>query len=253
MNEAKCFACLPTQTLKALRLTLTANLAETKPTEIPGLVYWISAPQQTGFSDGDKIPALTDFSGNGVQSTQSDEAMQCEYRADGGNGRPGIWMDGPVVGYETDLTVTGDYTLFMVCWGTTSNERKRIVQSSGVNWLVSPYRSPGEPARHCFYAEGWVSGGNVAGAPVIDQEVVLLRAVSDTSGPSSHFFVNGQDYTTDPTPVVDPGQIMLGGVGSFTEPTRAMLFELLIYDRLLSVDEINTVEGWLSTLHEIGG
>lgn len=108
---------------------------EALPTDIPNLKFWYDISQLTGLVDGNKIPTLVDYSGNGIDITNAVDASRGVYKENIQNGKPALQCANAnhYVGVKADWNWMhqGDNTLFLV-WGTTvDNATGTLFDSAG--------------------------------------------------------------------------------------------------------------------------
>lgn len=212
-----------------------------------GLQLWLDATDgSTVFQDffGDDVSTDGDFavswhdkSPNEFEAFTADGAGDPIYVADGINGLPSIRFSGE---FADGMVIDGfdlqrPYTAFIAnqYWGDT---RGRTLQSQDINWLLGLWAG-----RVGHFAEGWVNSNQ------FDAEVGRPY-VADAIGTEteSRFFVNGVDWTQNSSPVGVPGQLAIGGAGSFSgEVSDADVSEIIIYDRVLSDDELGAMRSFL--------
>ena len=90
-----------------------------------------------------------------------------------------------------------------------------------------------------FYSNGWVRNTGTD----FGQEVVSV-VTNDTT--STHWYVNGQDWTQDPTQTAGaPGRLALGGGnGRNYDPVYCQVSEVIVYDHALSESERQAIESY---------
>lgn len=215
-----------------------------------GLQLWLDATDDTTVFDGGQKPGDGDFvdswldkSGNDYEAIVPDIAGIPTYTTDGINGLPSVrftgeFADGMII---DEFSLERPYTAFVVnqYWG--SDFRGRTLQSQDINWLLGLWAG-----RFGHYAEGWVN------SPQPDADIERPYVV-DAIGTETESFlaVNGTDWTTNSSPVGVPGGLAIAGAGSFPgEVSDADVSEIIIYDRVLSDNELASVRTHLFEKYE---
>ena len=231
----------------ALLLSPSIALAQDLPVT-DGLQLWLDATDESTVfqdffgedpaADGDFAVLWTDKSPNGFEAFTADGAGDPIYVSDGINSLPAIrfageFADGMVI---DGLELQRPYTAFIAnqYWG--EDFRGRTLQSQDINWLLGLWAG-----RVGHFADGWVNSNQ------FDAET-NRPYVADATGTEteSTFYVNGVDYTQNSSPVGVPGTLAIGGAGSFPgEVSDADVSEIIIYDRVLSDDELGAMRTFL--------
>jgi hypothetical protein len=218
------------------------------PTSIANLQMWLDGDDtQTLYSsypstlagNGDSIERWVDKSGQGNDAVQMVSAQQPtrltvsyndEYRST-------VYM-GDGVGMLTSCDISSaPYTIFCVYNRKFANsENSRAIQGQVNNWLLGPYNYG-----HRHYAGGWVT--NAGAEPLTYLEYGIATAKND--GSDSTFYLNGVDDTDSSTPVSAPGVIAMGNAGLYNQPLKGDLSEVIVYDRALADEELDSIHGYL--------
>ncbi len=235
---------------------LSAMLGATMAADVPvtdGLLLWLDATDPatlfqdidmtTPAGDGDPVALWLDKSGNGFHATQADDFLRPTWESDVMNGQAAVrfdGLDGDGMAINEDLFLVRPYTVFIVneYWGDV---RGRTLQGLDSNWLHGLWSG-----RISSYAGGFIGPNATA--------EVDTPYVEDTTGSfdGSSMFANGLDMTTNPTPLGEPGRLGFGSVGQFpAEVSDADVSEVVIYDRVLSDDELNAVRQHLYTKYDV--
>ena len=180
--------------------------------------------------------SLIDLTSNGYNfaATSSDFATynsQTVLRLDGNVSRRAI----------TGLNITLPYTILAVSRynGLGSNRRGRTVTSNSNNWLMNHWSTN----KRTYYAEGWVSNG-VTGA---NDNNWVIGIVTGTTGDYRSYFDGTVDSAAAPAAgTAAPGTIALGGWGAYQEPSNCDIGLFMVWNRVLSQTEINTVYSLVS-------
>lgn len=239
------------QLAAALALLMTGPVFGQIP--MNGLQLWLDATDaSTVYQDiamttpagpGDSIALWTDKSGNNYHATQSDAAKTPAYDASAMNGRAAVRFtggdsDGMVI--DPGLSLARPYSVFVVnqYYGDT---RGRALQGQDTNWLHGLWN-------------GTVSsfaGGFIGGNPAADPNFVYVADTTGTPEGNSTLFVNGLESTTNATPTGAPGGLAIAGNGMFpAEVSDADVSEILVYDRVLSAEELMQVRNTLYTKYD---
>jgi hypothetical protein len=91
--------------------------AEFNPSDYGTVLAWFSLRKETGFSDGDSIGTLTDFSSQGKDLSQGTTAAKPLFKTSIVNGHPAMLMDGVDDFLLASSSVGTDYkTVFVVAY-----------------------------------------------------------------------------------------------------------------------------------------
>lgn len=118
----------------------------------------------------------------------------------------------------------------------TGGSRQRVLTSVNNNWLLG-YWSGGKQQA---YFEGWLT--NTPGQPPADDGFYIYSGTSD--GTIANVYENSSQVLTSANGVAGPDGLALNG-GGYYELSDADIYEVLIYDRVLSDDNRNYAEGLL--------
>lgn len=166
-----------------------------------------------------------------------------------GNGRNGAWSgtpiwasnNGGVFRFNTSNVIL-DTTNFSSGTSTviasaryTGGTAARIVSASNNNWLLGHWSA--NVAN--YFAEGWVTA---AGAGGLDTVWRIYAGTADVSGDSYSFYING-NLDTGPSSAgsAGPNALRLGGSGLYGETSNGEVGFVMIYTRVLPLDEIQTI------------
>ena len=209
-----------------------------------GLVLWLDAADgSTLFQDdnmsepaviGGEVVAWADKSGSDFHATALFDGPTFEPGAVGGQN--GLLFDGGEFGaglaVDPGLEVLRPYSVFITQQNISGG---RTLQSATANWLHGSWG-----VSFTKFANGFV--GSVPaemGLPVV------IDATGSVEGDST-FFINNLDATNDPSPTGSPGQLALGSAGMFAnEAANALVSEVVVYDRVLSGEELGSVREYL--------
>jgi predicted GH43/DUF377 family glycosyl hydrolase len=222
---------------------------------ISGLIRWYSADTLT-LADNSPVSTWADRSGNGADLTAAGAARPTliQSRLDG---KPGVVFSGAqklastAAGQPaTDLTVFAVVANYkrgsspqFVSWGNGSTFGFNLFGSSATD-------ANGQPPALILKRSGtW--GNNEAISSVIPGrgDPVILTGVA--SGTTTKIRIDKGNEVTDSgdSGVLDYGsgtiELALGDKGSAIAPMQGAIFEVLIFNRALTSDEIATVEAYL--------
>jgi len=178
-------------------------------------------------------PLLKDTTGNGYNVTVAGSGDFAIY-----NGQTVLRVDGTTtVRTISSLTLALPYTILSVDRynGLGSNYRGRTTTSYTTNWLMNHWSNQ----RYPYYANGWVGGNYIPESTNLWE----IGIVTGTTG-DYHCYYDGIDKTSTPTGgTTGPGTIQLGAMTGTAEPSNADFGLILIWNRVLSTTEINTLYG----------
>ena len=212
-----------------------------------GLTLWLDATDSaTVFQDffledlsepDDFVGSWADKSGNEYHAFTADGAGDPIYQADAINGLPAVRFSGEFAdGMVIDgLELQRPYTAF-IANQYYGDIRGRTLQSQDINWLLGLWAG-----NFGHFAEGWVNSPQLGAEP--NRPYVADAVGTETE---SLLVVNGVDWTVDSSPAGNPGSLAIAGAGSFpNEVSDADVSEIIIYDRVLSDDELTSVRTFL--------
>jgi hypothetical protein len=192
------------------------------------------------------VGGWADKSGNGYHATQADVNLLPSLQAGAMNGvQPGVRFngaegDGMII--DDGLSLSRPYTVFVVNqYNDVGTSRGRTLQArNGPNWLHGLWSG-----NISSYADGFI-GAN----PAADTNYTYIADTTGTPAGESTFFVNNYDFATDPNPIGEPGNLGLVGGGQFPEYSDADIAEVIVYDRVLNVEELTDLRTHLYTKYE---
>jgi len=209
-----------------------------EPTEISGLEAWYDGDDvDTITFNGSDVAQWDDKSGNNRDVAQATPAEQPLYVTNSLNGRSGLEFDGVATNLVDTFSLSQPLTYYLVgkfdtipgstfpafYFGTTSTDDARFFELSG-NWYI-------------FAGTGLSSSGG-----------------ADTN---PHYFRNEYNSTSGKI-IVDGSQVASGNVGTTgttaltigrnpntNQPLDGKIYELLIFSKILSADEIAQMDTYL--------
>lgn len=226
------------------------------PPVTDGMLLWLDATdpatvfqdvnQNTPAAVGDQVGLWLDKSGNEFHATQEDDFIQPDYAAGVMNGQAALRFSGADfdgMAIDDGLILDRPYTVFIVNQYYDDAFQGRTLQSrdEGVNWLHGLWNG-----RYGSYAEGWI-----ANAPA-DLDTVYVEDTTGTLEGDSTLFVNNLAISGNRSPVGAPGALGIAGVGTFpNEVSDADVSEILIYDRVLTVNELGQVRSFYYDKYDV--
>jgi hypothetical protein len=188
-----------------------------------GLILCIDAANPKSYPGSGT--AVYDITGNGYNGTLVNGAS---YNSANG----GVFVLDGVNDY-IDIPInlaTTNYTVFGASRYTTVSGR--IFSAKNNNWLMGHWSGTTENN----YAEGWVTGVGVGPG---DTTWRLYAATGNISGDSYNFYVNGI-LNAGPSDggAAGPNGFAIGSFGGSSEFSAAHVGLLLVYNRVLTADEI---------------
>ena len=219
------------------------------PASIPGLQLWLDASQIVGLNDGDAVATWTDLSGNGYNATQGTASARPTYQTAEQNSRAGVLADG-VDDYlaVTNPTLT-DCTLFVVGRMSASTDAYNPPLSFRT---VTPGIDVGAP----FYLKSnnkWASypyfptGGSLDDVGTsASGTAYVIEFPYELAGWS--LIVNGSTLgSTTGTAYPSVAGVELFRQASPARYFNGFLFEVLVWNRVLTSNERTTVRAYLNS------
>jgi autotransporter-associated beta strand protein len=215
-----------------------------------------------GLADGAAVTNWPDQSGfgrdfNGVIGDPS-------YVASGTHGQPAVNFDGNDAlrmnsgdNPRSFIDGNGEYTLISVARYSGGDRERVIAARTGHNWLFGYH---GNSTKR-WYGDGWISLDVGGGSTDTNWHLHmgLMNVFGDASNPAADFYLDGVLLTNDGRGSGDgfnnyvPDGLSLGGWNGLGEASTAEVSELIMFDRILSTAELNTVGSYLSSKYSIAG
>ncbi|MDD4870920.1 MAG: DUF2341 domain-containing protein, partial [Kiritimatiellae bacterium] len=214
-----------------------------------GLALWLKADVGV-FSNTTQVTNWQDQSGWGRDANGSLGDPVAIANVLGG--KPVIRFDGNDALYTTyNFDSLQQYTVFSVARYTGPDTYGRIIASySGRNWFMGYYGGGDE----CFYAQGWMHRGGTANT----NWHIHAGTMNNDANPKGDFWKDGSyimmgSRTGSSDNDYKPGRLELGGYNgsSLNEMAKGDVAEVIIYDRVLTSNEINQVGGYLSQKYRL--
>jgi hypothetical protein len=220
------------------------------PSSLAGLQLWLDAGQLTDLSAGAPVASWSDGSGSGHTAAQPNATSQPTYQPTALNGRPALRFDG----IDDSLALNGavvsgnqSRTVVWVAHPTIVGNRGIVDLGNGATTGGAFLVTPEHGVR--------VMGGNRLWSPAASTSAPSIGVVTfgGTSTSEVDAWVNGTALGIASTAVTAIQTNGAGTVGAWTlSPAGANNFagdlaEILVYDRVLSSAERQTVEQSLRT------
>ncbi|HUP20382.1 MAG TPA: S8 family serine peptidase [Gemmatimonadota bacterium] len=200
-----------------------------EPSEVPGLVLWLRADAITGLADGEPVATWPDGSGHCNHATQSADASRPRYRTGAVAGRPAVEFDAVDDGMATPVNPGVQLTI-VAAYASRAGASGYLASGGGL-FFLGPY-----VGRYRNFTGGYASGPKVeAGRWVI--QTLRQDAVDE-------LFIDGA-YTAKTTKLADPGVLVLGRQGLYSQVLDGTVAEFAVWDRALTDAELATVHEWM--------
>ena len=222
-----------------------------------GISAWFKADAITGKAHNEELNTWVDSSGNGITGTKSGSPR---YREAGVNGQPYVYFDGSAkfdIPFNAALNPS-EFTLFVVANSVNASAgNDQYIMStregSDKGWSVRHRFGSNNDIRMALYNTD--SGGD----EVSDTSTTLVAGWGQAQIHAHTVDYTGSDYTMktylrgveedsdsgDTYAIVDNDATQIGASGSGNYLTGA-IYEILLYNRVLSQAEREQVEGHLS-------
>ena len=227
-----------------------------------GLQLWLKADSLPE-SDGSPVPTWSDSSGNGRNAAQTNPSLQPTYRTDGINGKPYIGLNGDDQYLEVPFSPffnSEEFTIFTVAKTNASSGDHPIISSiegSTGNSDAKGYALFYDASNKDSLAQ-WREGGtedNVTTAANTIKNTdgyILTYTMDDTDADSEsdtvNLFINGSLKASQASGVGyipnTAANLFIGRQG--TNYFNGGIYEIIIYNRVLTVAEREEVEGYLA-------
>ena len=204
-----------------------------------------------GLANGDVVNSWPDQSGLGRHADNREGDPN--YLTGALNGQPVVDFDGndflyTTHNFEADLGNPMAYTILTVS-RYTGGDHERVISSKGRNWLFGYHGNLDER----WHADGWI---HTTGSGNTDWHL-HAGTMTDESDPKAAFWKDGVLLTSN-----DNGsnnntngiaQLSLGAwQNAGNESSTCQVAEVLIFDRVLTADELNDVGGYLNDKYNLG-
>jgi len=211
-----------------------------------GVQLWLDAGTISGLNNGDPVTTWADQSGYGRDAGHPQGNPT--YVAIGPNGQPVVNFLGSsnsrlYTDYNFDALT--EHSILTVA-RYTGGDSERVVSSMDHNWLFG-FHGNGDGR---YYAEGWIANSGSSNT------TWRLHAgtINDDPDPLASFWRDGNLIVANNNGSNNtnyrPGRLSLGG-WSGSEFSNCEIAEVLIFNRVLTPDELNNVGGYLKTKYGI--
>jgi len=234
-----------TETFAAQQAQVRLTMAVTRedlginPPDVGGCELWLTADDIDGDgdtgdnpADGDPVDVWRDKSGNGYEATR-DGINETAYNTSGPNGRPVVTFSGDYLSTRHNFDDLKEYTVLSVA-RYTGGANYRVISSATRNWLFGFHNSGDER----FHAEGWIHNTGSANT----NWHLHAGHINGDADPKANVWKDGVRLQTDGTGSHNVnytiGRLALGGYRIDSEESNCEVAELLIYNRVLSDEEL---------------
>jgi len=220
------------------------------PLSIDGCELWLAADDIDGDGEttdnptnGAPVDIWYDKSGHAEQSRDATRHgyEQTAYNVNGPNGRPVVTFDGDYLSTSHNFDDLTEYTVLSAA-RYTGGDNERVIASSTRNWLFGFHGNADER----WHAEGWI---HMAGAADTNWHVHAGH-IDSAADPEADFWKDGTKLATDSTGSGNAnymiGRLALGGYRVDSEESKCEIAEVLIYNRVLTAEELDRLGLYLS-------
>jgi hypothetical protein len=134
---------------------------------------------------------------------------------------------------------SGAYTIIGAARYSGASNRGRIISARSNNWLLGHWGASTEN----YYAEGWVAGSGTGGPTPGDTNWRIIAGTGSTVTDNYVLYVNGVPVSTQSATAGSqgPNGIQINGYSGLNEVSDSEFGFVLVYNRVLTQDEITTV------------
>ncbi|HLP22276.1 MAG TPA: LamG-like jellyroll fold domain-containing protein, partial [Chitinophagales bacterium] len=220
------------------------------PLPLTGLVLWTKADAGVITDGSGNVSQWKDLSGNGNHFVQPTFASRPQVVANVINGQPVIRMSTTNTNsaaasrwlYTNTSFSTANYTIFSIS-KMNGGANYRLLASQNTNWLFGHHGG----YQNQLYCGNWIVG---PGPTVPDANAHMY--CMHTTGSSTSFYENGNALVTNSAiAAAPPGQLATSGYVGSSEFSNGDIAEVIVYNRVLTTAERNTIEGYLSSKYNI--
>ena len=238
MNHIR-FACNPINLIAVLGIALSIAAAQpATAATVPvtsGLVLQLDAS------------AASSMTLSGATVTEWRDELGSANKMSPGAGSPTLVAAGingiPTVHFNTSSWMSdgvnrsaGPVTILYVS-RETGGTNARVLSARNGNWLCGYWSGQ----RSAFYFEGWVTQG-----PASDTAPHLFAATIGGSGQNSTVYAEGVQVASNTSGTSGPNSLELNGSNGGGEMSDCDFSEVLVYNRILSAGELDSVGGYLT-------
>ncbi|HUT08971.1 MAG TPA: LamG-like jellyroll fold domain-containing protein, partial [Thermoguttaceae bacterium] len=230
--------------VKTLAINGTVTVSGPPPLPTEGLQLWLDAGEISGLSDGDTVTQWLDRSGLDHHADNLGRGDP-KYVASGLNGMPVVSFTDDQLFTTYNFDALSEYSIFTVA-RYTGGDSERIISSKDHNWLFGFHGNGDEK----WHAEAWIQQTGTANT---DWHLHAGTMTGDAD-PMAAFWKDGnlltENNTNSNNTNYKPGRLSLGGYNT-TEFSNAEVAEVLIYDSVLSDDDLNTLGDYLTEKYSL--
>lgn len=219
------------QSYNATRERYEKNTFSTIAKAAPGLICALDPANLDSWPAAGATMADLTGQGNNFAATVSDFATY--------NGQNVLRLDGSAARRAiTGLNITLPYTILGVSRynGLGSNRRVRTISSNTNNWLMNHWNN----TKARYYAEGWITAQSF-GDNNADNNWQIGIVTGATRDYHAYFDGTTDSAITPTAGTAAPGAIAFGGWGAYNESSNCDIGLFLVWNRVLTQTEINTV------------
>lgn len=241
--------------VETLKVSTPANWI---PRDIPGLQFWIGPPESQVWKEstrvtpaviGNTIGAVDDLSRNARHATQATPANEPTYTANQFNGRPGmVFTVAQSLNYSNSISFTGDISLVILTKSikTSTWAASFQLKETATNYFIKIDSNATTDSGRVLINTSGASGQSAPGPAINikDGNPHVLIATYNRSTAKANLYVDGVVGTERAVVGVLPTVFDL--VSVFSNYGDYTTSDALIYDKVLSLDEIQTSNNYFS-------
>lgn len=222
---------------------IASNVVPINPTQISGLKLWHAVRLETGYSNGNALGTLLDFSGNGNKATQGTAANKPTYTTGGPNSQPYALFDtsNDEMTFDSSISLGKDYTVIIVMARTASGILGMVAGGSPTYW--------GCDASNVYHNTNGTYSTTVT---TITTSTFYLLAIRRMPG-SLTTYKNGAaivgSIPGDAT--ISLGSYIIFTGGSVVNGYGMNLCECLIYDSCISTNDLSGLFAYLNGIYAL--
>jgi hypothetical protein len=246
------------------RMRIRAKWGTFAPEMLPGMQLRLDASAITGLSDGTAVSSWADSSGNGRNATQATGTRQPIYRTTVVNGQPIVRFDG-VDDYMTVADVDAldavQFTLFVVAKArvnlSDNSPLEKWAAGSGYPYVLRYYDDTGTKKVRLAVYDG--TNNPTASGAITQTNWNVITARRSTAEDDLQIFANGSllekssDSTTGAVSNADALFVGARGGSPAGNYFDGDIAEIILYDRPLTVNDRQQVEGYLKFKYGLSG
>jgi fibronectin-binding autotransporter adhesin len=200
----------------------------------------------TNPADGATVTNWADTSGNGNDAGNAWNAPV--YNTAGPNGMPVVTFTNDVLSTTHNFNALEGYTMITVS-RYTGGDNERVFGSMDRNWLFGYHSNKVKQ----FHYEGWVANGGG-----LDTDFHLhVGTITNDADPKATSWTDGNNIATDNTgsnnTLYRMDRLALGGWRNNSETSNSDIAEALIFEGVLSEEDINNIAGYLAAKYGLAG